>query len=86
MADKRFSEWEEVDCNECTHYWDDSCSGVSKGEYRNCTSFKATRNVVIPQQIKELQKDRKWITILLALQVIFDLVVAYNLVVINMGW
>lgn len=86
MADKRFSDWEEVDCNECTHYWDDSCSGVCKGDKRNCTSFVATRNVVIPQQIRSLQKDNKLIYILLGIQVIFDLIVAYNLVAINMGW
>ena len=83
---KRFSDWEEVNCNDCSHYWDDSCSGVCKGDKRNCTSFSATRSIVIPEQIRKLQKDMKWVYILLGMQVIFDLIVATNLVILNMGW
>ena len=57
---KVFEEWEEVDCNECEMYWMNGCDGVDKK--RNCTSFKANRSVVIPEQIKELQKDIKHLT------------------------
>lgn len=53
---KRFSDWEEVDCNECEPYWTGQCDGVPKGSKRNCTAYKATRSVVIPEQIKRLQK------------------------------
>ena len=53
---KRFEDWNIVDCNECSHYWDNSCDGVSKDNKRVCNSFIATRNVVIPEQIKRLQK------------------------------
>ena len=54
---KRFDEWEEVDCNECTHYWDSSCDGVSRGSRIGCNGFLATRNVVIPEKINELKTD-----------------------------
>lgn len=57
----RFDDWTEVDCNECARYWDSSCDGVSKGQNRLCTSFLATRSVVIPEQIKRLQKVVKWL-------------------------
>ena len=50
---KRFEEWEEVDCNQCARYWDSSCDGADK---RICTSYLATREVVIPAQIKKLEK------------------------------
>jgi hypothetical protein len=56
---KVFSEWDTVDCNGCSHYWDDSCSGVPKDKKRNCSSFVATRRVVIPEQIRELEKQIK---------------------------
>lgn len=53
---KVFSEWDTVDCNGCSHYWDDSCSGVPKDKKRSCSSFVATRRVIIPEQIRELEK------------------------------
>ena len=53
---KRFEEWKEVDCNECARYWDSSCDGVPKGSERQCNSFLATRKIVIPNQIKRLQR------------------------------
>lgn len=56
---KRFSEWVEVDCNECSHYWDNSCDGCKdtlKGSKTPCNSFLATRSVVIPEKIKRLER------------------------------
>lgn len=53
---KRFEDWEEVDCNECTHYWDSSCDGASKGSRIGCNSFLATRRVVIPERLNALEK------------------------------
>jgi predicted ABC-type exoprotein transport system permease subunit len=54
---KRFDDWDEVvECNNCAHYWDDTCDGVSKDKTKKCVSYKATRSVVIPQQIKSLDK------------------------------
>lgn len=52
----RFDEWKEVvDCNDCARYWDNSCDGVDKGSQRLCTSFLATRKVLIPPQIESLR-------------------------------
>lgn len=63
-SNKRFSEWEDVDCNECARYWDSSCDGAkinSKAPRRPCTTFLPTRSVIIPEQIKRLQKAVKLI-------------------------
>jgi hypothetical protein len=56
---KRFEDWEKVDCNECSHYWDSSCDGVSKGSKVGCTSYLATRTVVIPRKLNALEKRVK---------------------------
>jgi hypothetical protein len=53
---KRFEDWEEVDCNECARYWDSSCDGASKGSKKGCNSYLATRSVVLPAKINELEK------------------------------
>lgn len=65
-ANKRFEDWEEVDCNECSHYWDDSCDGVSKGSRVGCNSFLATRNIVIPERINQLEKQVKTLSRIVA--------------------
>ena len=64
---KRFEDWEDVDCNQCARYWDDSCDGVSKGSKKPCNSFIATRSVVIPERIERLEKAVKWLIGALAL-------------------
>lgn len=61
---KRFSDWQEVDCNDCAHYWDSSCDGVQcpvNGSSKPCNSFLATRSVVIPLQIKSIVGHLKWL-------------------------
>lgn len=61
---KRFSDWEEVDCNDCSHYWDNSCDGVKchiNGSGKPCNSFLATRSVVIPLQIQSIREHLKWL-------------------------
>ena len=58
---KRFDEWEEVDCNSCEKYYLNQCDGVQKAQKRSCTSFKATRGIVIPQEIKWLKTRLKWL-------------------------
>ena len=57
---KRFSDWEEVTCNDCDNYWTGSCDGV-QGSTRLCTAYKATRGVNIPLQVKSLQNSVKWL-------------------------
>lgn len=68
MSDlKRFEDWEQVDCNDCSHYWDSSCDGVSKGSRTPCNSFLATRSVVLPEKIKQLEfrvNVLEWATII----------------------
>ena len=54
---KRFEDWRDVDCNECSHYWQDQCDGASKGSSIACNSFSATRKVVIPERLKALEKQ-----------------------------
>ena len=62
MSDlKRFDEWEEVNCNDCSRYWDSSCDGVSKGSRKGCNSYLATRSVILPEQIKKLEKRIEWL-------------------------
>ena len=58
---KRFEDWEEVDCNDCSHYWDSSCDGVSKGSRVGCNSYLATRSIVIPHRVNALEKRVKWL-------------------------
>lgn len=55
---KRFDEWE-VDCNTCERYWLNQCDGAkcgSKAKKQPCNSYLASRKVVIPQQIKSLER------------------------------
>ena len=64
---KRFEEWEEVDCNDCSHYWDSSCDGASKGSRIGCNSFLATRSIVIPERLNSLEKRveiLKWLVVI----------------------
>ena len=61
MERKIFEDFERVDCNDCSHYWDDSCGGVKKGSEKRCTSFLATRRVDIPEQITALRSQLKWV-------------------------
>jgi hypothetical protein len=58
---KRFEDWEEVSCNECGRYWQDSCDGVKEGSRKPCNSFIATRKVVIPARLKALENSNKWL-------------------------
>ena len=76
---KRFEDWEEVDCNECVHWWDNSCDGVTprkmneKGSKMPCNSFLATRNVVIPLQIKSLQRANTRMRVCISLLIVADI-------------
>jgi hypothetical protein len=56
---KIFDDFPTVDCNGCELYWVNACDGVKKAQERPCTAFKATRGVVIPLQIKSLQRALK---------------------------
>ena len=70
---KRFEDWEEVSCNECERWWLNQCDGAKthgKGSKMPCTSFLATRRVVIPIQIKSLQKANTRMRVCIVLLVV----------------
>lgn len=62
---KRFEAWEEeVDCQECERWWTNQCDAPNtheKGSKTPCMSFLPNRRVVIPNQIKSLQRAFKWL-------------------------
>lgn len=73
-ATKRFEAWEEVDCNECARYWDDSCDGITtKDSHRPCNAFIATRSIVIPAKIKALESKINWLNGLVCMETILIL-------------
>ena len=70
---KRFEDWNEVDCNDCQHYWTDTCDGTTVGSEKRCNSFVATKRVDIPEQIKWLRgrvNGLNWAFIFVALAVL----------------
>lgn len=78
---KRFEDWEEIDCNDCSHYWDSSCDGASKGSRIGCNSYLATRSIVIPERLNSLEKRVSKLYVACFLMVIIDfltLVVYFN--------
>lgn len=56
-----FDEWEHVDCNDCTHYWNDSCDGASNGENKPCNSFLATKRIDLHLQVKSIREQIQWL-------------------------
>lgn len=54
MSDKKIFDDYNVDCNDCQHYWTDTCDGVKQGSTRLCKEFVATRRTNIPEQIEML--------------------------------
>ncbi len=82
MSDKPkvFDDFYEVDCNECEHYWTNTCDGVPKGANRSCNSFSATREVVIPKKIERLESALKslsfsvfCVSLAVAIHILFDI-------------
>jgi hypothetical protein len=61
VGNKRFEDWDTVECSECARYWDSSCDGVT-GSQKPCNSFLATRSILIPEKLKRLEKSVKWLT------------------------
>ena len=81
MNDRKvFDEFPTVDCNECERWWLDQCDGVKateKGSKRACSTFIATRQLIIPKQIESLQKRVKllgWALILLGVAHLIHLI------------
>lgn len=79
---KIFDDYLSVDCNDCERWWLNQCDGVktlSEGQKVPCKTFLATRNVIIPQQIKMLQKRVLWLELCVGVL----LVVAGVLFIVN---
>ena len=62
MEQKKFDDWQDVNCNECSNWWNDSCTGAPEGVKKPCNSFLAQRSVIIPEQIKALKSEIKWLS------------------------
>ena len=67
---------EYVDCVGCENYWINRCDGVSDDAERPCTAFVATRSINVPQQIKALKTQIKWLVRLIVILVILVAVTA----------
>lgn len=50
---------EQFTCNDCTHYWDNTCDGLSDTSEHFCNSFSVTRGINIPVKINELETQIK---------------------------
>jgi hypothetical protein len=77
-SSKIFEDWDEIDCNECAKYWDNSCDGVKSslnGSKRLCNSFLATRSVVIPQELKRLKTAIKWLKWSVVILAVIELII-----------
>lgn len=67
---KIFDDFPIKDCNDCAHYWDNTCDSpktLQKGSKTLCNSFLVTRRVVLPLQIKRLNKAIKLLIIATAI-------------------
>lgn len=62
MEQKKFDDWQDVNCNECSNWWNDSCTGAPAGVKKPCNSFLAQRSVIIPEEIKALKSEIKWLS------------------------
>ena len=74
---KRFSDWDdcqEVDCNHCDHYYTNACGGVPVAQKRSCTSFKASRGISLPIEIKRLWRGLKWLVGASVISIVFNII------------
>lgn len=70
-----------VDCNDCQHYWNDTCDAPPDNVERSCTAFIATRRTNIPLQIKTLQIGSQRIKKALVIQLVFDVVILLSFLI-----
>lgn len=68
MEKSKFDDWSDVkDCNDCQHYWNAMCDGISEGSQKPCNSFLATRKVNILGEIEALRKRLNTLNVVLIL-------------------
>lgn len=59
-----FEEFPTHGCDECERWWNNQCDGRKTHENvpnRPCKEFLPTRNIEIPQKIKTLENELKWL-------------------------
>ena len=78
-SNKIFDDYD-VLCDECEHYWLNTCDAPPVGTVRLCNSFKATRRVNYHHRIKVLEKRFKWLKKASLLQAILSLLIVIKLV------
>lgn len=61
---------EYVDCVDCEIYWTNRCDGVPDATERPCTAFIAIRSINVPQQIKALKTQIKWLVRLIVFLIV----------------
>ena len=82
--ESRFDDWSYVkDCNECVHYWNDTCDGVAEGSTKGCTAFQATRSVVIPKKVEKLSQAIKWLIVCDCALILWSI---YHILAHAFGW
>ena len=74
--DKKIFDTYEVHCEECQHYWDDSCEGTRVGSYKPCTAFVATKRIDLPSRVQKLEK---WLKHVLRSILLVDIVIIIHL-------
>lgn len=83
MNGKRFDSWTEVDCNECSNYWNNSCDGIAPEARRKpCNSFLAKRSITIPAELKSLRDDINTLRIAF----VVESVAAIGYMIVNLFW
>lgn len=74
----RFDDWSELkECDDCAHYWNSTCDGVSEGEKKPCKSFLATRRVNTKQEIEDLRDEIRGLRVIAWSFIIYALVITF---------
>lgn len=73
---KRFDDYQEVKCNVCEEYWTSACDGAKVGQERQCTAYRATRDIDIEDRLAELEERHQ------AMRVVIVVIALVNLILL----
>ena len=84
---KVFDDYAELcECLKCDCYYNNQCDGspriATKDPYEPCKAFKATRRVIIPQDIKDLKNSVKRLE---RSDIVWGLILLFHLLVEFLG-
>lgn len=85
MNKRIFDDFPTVDCNQCEIYYLNQCDGVVEGQERPCTAFKATRHVLIPQEIARLRTRLKWLYVGLGVMGVFQVILTISILILYLN-